>query len=88
MIAELAGVGLALYMLGSLLMGLYAHRLFLRALINRNFYMQKDNGDLLEQFAIIEESRKELRGSFMPSQVSPLVLDRMKSIVIDRSANP
>ena len=47
LIAELAGVGLALYMLGSSLMGLYAQRLFLRALINRNFYKQKDNGDLL-----------------------------------------
>jgi hypothetical protein len=54
-------------MLGKMLMGLYAHRLFLRALINRNFYMQRDNGDLVEQFAIVEESAKVLRRSFTPS---------------------
>ncbi len=67
MIAELAGVGLALFMLGKFAMGIYAHRLFLRALINRNFYMQKDHGDLVEQFAIVEESDKVLRRSFTPS---------------------
>lgn len=88
LIAEFAGVGLALYMLGGVLMGLYAQRLFLRAVINRNFYMQRDNGDLVEQFAIIEESKKELRRTSTPRQVSPDILNKMQTIVTERSTNP
>jgi hypothetical protein len=52
MLAEFAGVALFLFFIGNVLMGLYAHRLFLRAIMNRTFHMQKDCGNMLEQFEI------------------------------------
>jgi len=55
-------------------MGLYANRQLLRDLINRNFYMEKDNGDLLERYAIYQENVDEfnlIRRNNTLSKVSP-----------------
>ena len=77
LLAEFAGFALFLYLLGDILMGLHAHRMFLRSVINRTFHIQKDNGDLLQQFEIMEETATQLRRTLTPSQVSPAMLGQM-----------
>lgn len=79
LVAEIAGVGLFLFVIGYMISGLFSQRLFLRDVINRNFYMQKyqDDKGMMEMYEHYKENIDQLKHTNTLSQVHPGVLKKI-----------